>query len=184
MDFLGDLPTWITALAVLFVFFQYRTDRARRQDKVEIRKREERREREDLTRRLTAWIATNPRDGEAVAKQYFLVISHRSGSMFFDVHITTLVDRDSPTTDRVELNKLPPGQYVVEYERSADGTRKWGWAKSLEELPDTALRPLMQSPNYRVTGMEFTDALGERWQVDDQGVLISAGSPGSAEART
>lgn len=175
MEFLGDLPTWITAIAVVFAFVQYRTDRDRRRDELDLKKREERREQEDLTRRLTAWMATNPRDGAQGEgrKQYVLVISNQSGSMFFDVRISAIVHRGSSAAEDLHLHKLPPGDYAVEYGRQADGSTGWGWARSLEELGDQPLRPLMQSPHYRVTAMRFTDSPGETWEVDDHGMLRS-----------
>lgn len=157
MEWLGDIPTWITALAVVFAIAQYRADRDDR------RRAREREERAQATG-LTVWPVTDPTEGD---RHYGLVLSNTSGSMFHDLRIeTTMHDKPAPS---LRLRVLPPGEYVAVY------TNEYQW-KYPEPVADCTfpLRPYMNSPKYRVRSVVFTDNHQQPWRIDEHTVLSKA----------
>lgn len=158
MEWLGDIPTWITALAVIFAIAQYRADR---DDRQRARDREERAQ----ATGLTAWTVTDATEG---ARHYGVVLSNTSGSMFHDLRIDATLHNEP--TRQLHLQVLPPGEYVVEHTKG--NTYEWGFPEPVASCT-FALRPYMNSPKYRVRSVVFTDNHRQTWQSDEHAVLTT-----------
>lgn len=154
----GDLPTWITTLAIVLAARQFSLERSRR-------RAEEERESKAQATGLSAWAVT---DVDCDPRIYGVVISNTSGSTFHDVRVRCRLHRSEPERP-VELDVLPPGEYFVELNET--GNRyTWAFAIEVSTYPGH-LRPYMKSADYRVTSIEFSDNLTQRWSADEHAVL-------------
>ncbi|WP_153002088.1 hypothetical protein [Leucobacter chromiiresistens] len=159
---MGDIPTWVTAAAVVFAAGSYNLDRARQRTETE-------REAREQANRLTAWIVTDP-DGQK--RKYGVVLDNSSGSGFRDVSVT--VKMHSALVDKpIRLVMLPPGRYYVEFD-SANDAFPWKFATEVPNTVDECLRPIMHSIKYQVRSVTFTDTREQRWVRDASFVLARA----------
>jgi hypothetical protein len=154
----GDIPTWITTIAVALAVGQFFADRKRRAA-------EENREAKAQATGLTAWAVT---DVDAQPRTYGVIVSNTSGSTFHDVAITARM-HDLPSPRPIELAILPPGDYFVEY-YGPDQKYVWEFAIAVDAY-NGWLRPYMKSPKYRVNGISFADNLNQRWTTNEHAVL-------------
>lgn len=170
-SFLGDLPTWITAFAIIFAFFQFRNDNARRRDEVRANQRAEERESQEQARQLTSWVVSTKGLGDE-KPHYGVLISNTSGSMFFNTTIDVLLHKEA-TKKPLKLHALPPGQFFVEYSQPGNPF-PWAFPAPVSDDADTKVTPYMNTPGYRVTSMRFTDTYGQAWTRDENGILAHA----------
>jgi hypothetical protein len=154
----GDIPTWITTIAVAFAAGQFFVDRKRRAA-------EENREAKAQATQLTSWAVT---DADGQPRVYGIVISNTSGSTFHDVVIDARM-HDKPTPRPVELAILPPGDYFIRY-NGTDEQYTWSFAVAVDSY-NGWLRPYMKSPKYMVRGIAFSDNLNQRWTTNEHAVL-------------
>lgn len=160
---LGDLPTWITTIAVGLAAGQYVAERRRRRDESE-------RESRVQASHLTAWAVTDP----GPHRRYGVRVANSSGSTFHDVRIEAVIHaRSVPSPPMLAI--VPPGDYFLEFLPSG-ASASWRLASAVEEYPGT-LRPLMQTRDYRVTRVRFTDNRGRHWITDDSASLRLSPSP-------
>lgn len=156
-DFLGDIPTWITTVAVAVALAQYVADRSRR------RRAFDREERAQATG-LAAWTITDP---DPANRGYGVFVRNESGSAFHDVEIRVMLhgqEIDPP----VRLTVVPPGEYVVW--KLTNERHAWSYPK-LPSEEGRVLRPYMNSPKYGVLAMKFADNVNQCWQTDQHAVL-------------
>jgi len=151
----GDIPTWVTTIAVGFAGGQLVIDRRRRA-------KEEERDAKSQASKLSAWAAS---DRSCEPKAFGIVVSNRSGSTFHDVAISAKIHQKTVEQD-VEFAVLPPGEYFVELLKDGE----WEFAVESGEH-GRALRPYTRTGGYRVLGMSFTDNLDQRWSTDGHMVL-------------
>ena len=155
-EWLGDVPTWITTIAVIIAAVQYFGERKRRAA-------EGQREARAQATHLTAWTVTDV----AGSRSYGVRVSNTSGSTFHDFRLDATIHGESPRS--IELAIVPPGDYYVAYNGlDAEFTRDF--AREVGEYGGW-LRPYMKSDKYRVNRIQFTDNLGQQWTTDDRAVL-------------
>lgn len=157
----GDVPTWITTLAVLLAVVQYLGERKRR------RSESDREAREQATN-LTVWTVTVM----GTDRRYGVRISNTSGSTFHDVRIHALIHGEARRP--IKLLIVPPGDHFVPFNGN-DHDYTWDLARDVAE-EDSDLRPYMQSDKYRVTSVQFRDNVGQQWATDDRAVLRAGGA--------
>lgn len=156
---LGDLPTWITTLAIVIAVLQFAMDRSRR-------KEEQERERREQARQLTTWVATYPKS----PREYMIILSNTSGSTFHDVSVSAVIHGEKVAP--LNLNILPPGEFFVQYDPENNYT--WRFAQSVDACTFDELRPYMKSNKYRIISADFTDNADVRWHTDDRARLTEA----------
>lgn len=155
---LGDLPTWITTLAVGVAVAHFLIDRKRRAA-------EEERESKAQATGLSAWTVT---DVDAKPRRtYGVVIANTSASTFHDVRIHTRLHRREPAPIRLDV--LPPGTYFIQH-NGESAEHVWEFAVH-EKSYGGWLRPYMKSGDYRVTSIDFSDNLDQSWRADQNAVL-------------
>ncbi len=161
-SWLGDLPTWVTAAAVVFAAGSYNLDRARQRADAERDAREQ-------ASRLSAWVVTDPDERK---RTYGVILDNCSGSAFRDVSV--VVRMFDAVIDRpIRLVMLPPGRYFVELSKDSK-TYTWKFAAEVPSHTGDRLRPIMQSAKYQVHALEFTDTREQRWRRDESFVLSRA----------
>ncbi|MDN4641127.1 hypothetical protein QCD70_12785 [Agreia sp. PsM10] len=159
-QWLGDLPTWITTLAIALAAAQFLTDRKRRAA-------EEARESKAQATGLTAWTVSDIETHDP--KVLGVVVSNSSGSTFHDVVITVKID-GSRVPRPISLKILPPGTYFVAYAPKA----KFVWEFALPiEACSGVLQPYMNTDGYQIESIDFADNLNQRWSTDARAVLTA-----------
>jgi hypothetical protein len=153
---MGDLPAWITTLAVVISASQYFAERTKRREEVE-------RASQAQATHFTAWAATDA--GEH--RSYGIRLSNTSGSTFHDVRIEAVI-HGRAVARPINLKIVPPGDYFIEHIKNSETS--WELARAVDEH-DGWLRPLMQSDKYRVARMTFSDNRNRAWVTDDRAVL-------------
>jgi hypothetical protein len=155
----GDLPTWITTIAIGLAAFQLFAERKKRAA-------EETRESKAQASELTAWAVSDPDP-----RVYGVVVSNTSRSTFHDVEISAKI-HDRVTSRPIRLTVLPPGTFFVQFNGDAKLADSYIWAFPIDsDSYDGWLRPYMNSPKYQVTGMTFKDNLKQSWTTDAQALL-------------
>lgn len=157
-DFLGDIPTWITTIAVALAVLQYFADRRRRRAEAE-------REEKAQASGLTAWTVT---DVDPDNRRHGVALRNDSGSTYHDVTVTTRLHGERQRA--IALTILPPGEYVI-WRNPAGSKFDWGFAQSTRE-DHSARRPYMNSEKYGVDAIDFSDNLGQHWHSNDRAVLV------------
>lgn len=152
----GDIPTWITTLAVGFGAYQLFQDRQARQRQAEAEARTQ-------ASAVSAW-AGSFRAPQAQLNDYGFVITNDSGLPFRDVEVDVTIH--GRAYEGVQIMILPAGNYFVELINNGE----WDYATSLEEY-SKPVRPYTRTARYRVDAVRFTDALGCRWALDEAGGL-------------
>lgn len=155
-SFVGDLPAWITAAAVIFAGSQYLIERDRRRDE------QDRAERMQASQ-LSAWPVSN-RHSQPLA--YGVLISNRSTSTFHDVVVEAVLFGNRQ--QKLALKVLPPGDYFVPIKDS-----EWDFPLSTAEYGGH-LRPYTRTDRYFIASMAFTDNRGRIWHTDRRMLLTSA----------
>jgi len=160
MGFWGDLPTWLTTLAIVVAASQFLLERDRR-------KEEQARETREQARQLTVWTVTDP---DPRSRSYGVILSNTSGSTFHDIEIQVRLHAQdvSPLT----LKILPPGTFYVEHAPQESYT--WRFPVDPLHCDHRELRPYMKSDKYQVTSLSFTDNADVRWHSDDRARLERA----------
>jgi len=159
----GDLPTWITTVAIVIAALQFFNDRKRRAA-------EESRESKAQATGLTAWTVSDV--AKPKPKPLGVVVSNTSGSTFHDIEIAVKF-ADKQTERPIRLKILPPGQYFIAY--TPHGQHLWGFAKLLEHC-EGELQPYMNTSEYQIMSMGFADNLNQRWSTDAHAVLTAVPS--------
>jgi hypothetical protein len=159
-NWLGDIPTWITTLAIAFGGYQLLIDRKRRAA-------EEDRLAKSQARKISAWAVT---DVASEPRQYGIVVSNRSDSTFHRVVVSTLMHGKDHSANPVIFTVLPPGDHYVQLISD-----KWDFAIHVDEY-EGHLRPYTRTPRYEITGLQFTDNLSQRWNADHNMVLSRSAS--------
>lgn len=146
-SFWGDLPTWVTTLAVLFAAAQLRQSRI-------ASKKESEREARAQADGVWAWAGScRTEDGKASA--YGVVITNSSPAPIRNVRVSLHLHGNALETELIRV--LPPGEYFVERNGS-----NWGYPMTLEEFGAT-IRPYAQTERYMVHSTKFIDAVGTSW---------------------
>lgn len=158
----GDVPTWITTLAVILAVVQYLGERKRR------RAESEREARKQATN-LTVWTVTVV----GTDRRYGVRISNTSGSTFHDVRVDAMIHGEVARRP-IELLIVPPGDYFVPFNGN-EHEYTWDFAREVAE-EDCDLRPYMKSDKYRVDSVQFRDNVGQQWTTDDRAVLKAGGA--------
>jgi hypothetical protein len=156
----GDLPTWITTLAIVLAAAQFLLDRKRRAA-------EEARESKAQATGLTAWTVSDieTRDPKVLG----VVVSNSSGSTFHDVAITVKIDK-ATVARPISLKILPPGSYFVAF--TPKGKFVWDFPLPLEACAGV-LQPYMNTDDYQIVSIDFADNLNQRWSTDARAVLTA-----------
>ncbi|MGO1283924.1 MAG: hypothetical protein ACTHWF_06890 [Brachybacterium sp.] len=157
MGFWGDLPTWLTTLAIVVAAWQFLLERDRRKEEQERDKREQ-------ARQLTVWTVTDPVPS---SRAYGVILSNTSGSTFHDVAVQ--VRLHGKETTPLSLTILPPGVFYIEH--APQESFKWRFPVDPRHSGHQELRPYMKSDKYQVTSLDFTDSAGARWHSDDRARL-------------
>lgn len=152
---LGDIPTWITTIAVGFAGAQLLVDRRRRAA-------EQDREAKAQASKLSAWAAS---DRDATPLVFGVVVSNRSGSTFHEVSIAARIHQKDAAAP-IRFAVLPPGEFFMELTRDGE----WEYAIEAAEHGRN-LRPYTRTEGYRVLSIDFTDNLEQRWSADAHMVL-------------
>lgn len=155
---LGDLPTWITTLAIAVAAAQFSVESKRR-------KSEENREAKAQAAQLAAWAVT---DVESEPRVFGVVVSNSSLSTFHDVKIAVQLHNAAVKRD-IELDILPPGDYFLKF-NGAEAKFVWDFAIALGGYGGE-LRPYMKSEGYSVRSMSFADSLDQAWIANEHAVL-------------
>jgi hypothetical protein len=150
----GDIPTWITTVAVGFAGAQLLVDRRRRAA-------EEDREAKAQASKLSAWAASDRSEDPLI---FGVVVSNRSVSTFHDVSILAKLHKKE-IVPAIHFQVLPPGEFFVQYVED-----EWKFAIEASEHR-RALRPYTRTEGYRVLSVSFTDNLDQRWSADAHMVL-------------
>lgn len=126
-DWLGDIPTWIACIAIVFAGFQFMIDRERRREELHRARREQ-------ARQLTSWTVSNPEQGQ---RAYGLVLSNTSGSTFHEVSVEATLhgSRTKPLT----LTILPPGEFFIQH--APNQRYEWEFAVAVADWRSGELRP-------------------------------------------
>jgi hypothetical protein len=162
----GDLPTWITTIAIGLAALQLFTERKKRAA-------EEARESKAQASELTSWTVSDPD-----TKTYGVVFSNSSRSTFHDVLITAKIHGD--VKPPIKLTVLPPGVFFVQHSSgsgagSDNPSSSYVWAFPIDSASYAGwLRPYMNSAKYQVMGMTFKDNLKQSWATDSEASLIRA----------
>ena len=157
----GDVPTWITTaaigLAVLSVLLERKSNAA-----------EEDRNAKSQATKLSTWVVSQPKSTPGILG---VVISNSSESTFHDVEIHARffgMNWDEP----IILNVLPPGKYFAQFRRRKVTGHRAGWAFPIEVTSEPMLfQPYMNTADYGVNGMRFTDNLDQTWLTNEHAVL-------------
>ncbi|MFD5601390.1 hypothetical protein ACFWHR_15200 [Leucobacter sp. NPDC058333] len=144
--FWGDLPTWITTLAVGFAAIQLRQSH-RSQVK------EDERLRRAQASGVWAWAGSFRGDEN---NEYGFVAVNSSPAPIRNVKVGLSLHGREIESELLQI--LPPGEYFVK--RDSD---TWDYPLSLAEY-GKPVRPYAQSPRYLVHWMEFEDAAGTAWR--------------------
>lgn len=164
----GDIPTWITTLAVGFGAYQLFQDRQARQRQAEAEARAQ-------ASAISAW-AGSFRAPEGQSNEYGFVIANDSGLPLRDVQVDATLHGRTPKA--ADIMVLPAGHFFVELVANDE----WDFATSLAEY-DRPVRPYTRTARYRVDAVRFTDALGCRWSLDEAGSLQREAARMSVEAQ-
>jgi hypothetical protein len=159
----GDVPTWITTLAVGFGAAQLYQDRQSRRQQAEADARRQ-------AQQVAAWAGSRrPTGAEDAGEQstYGVVIRNDSGLPVRQVEVEAMIHGTARRT--LELRFLPPGEFLVELSPN----ETWSFAVPVAEYPHP-VRPLTRTPKYLVTELRFTDAAGRSWRYDADGRLSVA----------
>ncbi|MBF4635140.1 hypothetical protein ITJ38_12055 [Agreia pratensis] len=162
-QWLGDLPTWITTVAIVIAALQFFNDRKRRAA-------EESRESKAQATGLTAWIVSDVADPDLKPKPLGVVISNTSGSTFHDIEVTVKIG-GKQTAAPINLEIMPPGQYFIAYTPRSE-ERLWQFAKIVERYAGE-LQPYMNTSGFQIMSMRFADNLNQRWSTDARAVLTA-----------
>jgi hypothetical protein len=157
-QWLGDLPTWITTLAIALAAAQFWADRKRRAA-------EEARESKAQATGLTAWTVSDIHTSDP--KVLGVVASNSSGSTFHDVTIKVKID-GATVLRPISLKILPPGTYFVAY--APKSTYSWAFPVAVHAHKGV-LQPYMNTDAYQIESMHFADNLNQRWSTDARAVL-------------
>ncbi|MDQ1083967.1 MULTISPECIES: hypothetical protein [Microbacterium] len=159
LQWMGDLPTWISTLAIGFAALSYLGDR-------KSRAQERDREEKSQATRLSAWAVT---DADPEHRAYGVLIANDSGATFYSVDVVATVHKEVQPT--LKLVTLPPGRLFVPLESDrGKGKAPWGFGMPPSEYEGT-LRPYTVTGGYVVESMEFTDSFSQRWRTDRHAVL-------------
>lgn len=151
----GDLPTWITTVAIGLAAVQLLSEHRKRAA-------EAARESKAQASELTAWTVSDP---DATPKVYGVMVSNSSLSMFHDVKISAVMHEKS--IDRpISLTVLPSGDYFVALPSGGN----YSWSFPFAMVPGT-MRPYMNTSKYKVTGMTFKDNLDQAWATNEHALL-------------
>ncbi|KJC64780.1 hypothetical protein [Agreia bicolorata] len=159
-QWLGDLPTWITAGAVGIAALQFAADKR-------LRAIEEARESKAQATGLTAWTVSDIETHNP--KVLGVVMSNSSGSTFHDVKITVKID-GTRVPWPISLKILPPGTYFVAH--TPKGKFIWDFPLPVEACAGV-LQPYMNTDDYQIESIEFADNLNQRWSTDARAVLTA-----------
>jgi len=163
----GDVPTWISSLAIVFAAGSFFLDRRRRAHERE-------REEKSQATGLSSWVVT---DALTRPRVYGVIIANDSGSTFHSVEIVVTLHKQSQQP--ITLVTLPPGRLFVPLDGEGAGGRfSWGYAMLESEYPGS-LRPYTVSDGYVVESMAFSDNLTQRWHTDRRAVLTRASDAAS-----
>ena len=160
MGFWGDLPTWLTTLAIVVAASQFLLERGRRKEEQERNTREQ-------ALQLTVWTVTDP---DSESRSYGVILSNTSGSTFHDVDVQVRLHGSEVPT--LSLKILPPGVFFVEHAQRESYI--WRFPVEPRHCGHSELRPYMKSDKYQVTSLDFTDNAGVRWHSDDRARLEQA----------
>lgn len=163
-EFWGDLPTWVTTVAVLFAAVQYFGERARRREEAE-------REARAQATQFTVWAVSTPEK----PRRYGVRVLNTSGSTFHDVHIKATMHTKKARRP-IDMTIVPPGDFFVDFAGNEE-EYTWHFPRDVGEIAGT-LRPYMKTDDYRVHEVRFRDNVGVEWSTDDRAVLTSARSSG------
>lgn len=158
-QWLGDIPTWLTTLAVVIAAASYLSEHKRR-------KAEEDRESKAQATQLSAWTVT---DVETDPRVYGVVIDNISGSTFHDIQIDVVI-HDKATRVPIRLSTLPPGRYFVKYDAD-NAPYYWDFAIDAASYREGYLRPYTKTEKYKIEALYFSDNLNQRWVADSHAVL-------------
>ncbi|PPG31250.1 hypothetical protein C5B97_05805 [Pseudoclavibacter sp. RFBB5] len=160
MGFWGDLPTWITTVAVGLAVWQFWHERQRRRAEVDLDRRAQ-------PSRLTTWVVARIGD-QPYPISRGVVVNNHSGTSFNSVQIS--VKFDNQEMKPINISVLPPGEFFVEFDANS---KRWNFAERCEDAKadGTWLRPVMQTEKYTVESVEFSDNKAQRWRTNDRAIL-------------
>ena len=160
----GDVPTWITTLAVGFGAAQLYQDRQSRRQRADDDARRQ-------AQQIAAWAGSYVPGGEGDEREsaYGVVLLNDSGLPVRRVEVEAMIHDVARRT--LDLRILPPGQFFV----AVKPNDTWAFAVPVADYPHP-IRPLTRTARYLVTEMRLTDAAGRLWRYDADGRLV-AGHP-------
>lgn len=168
-SFWGDLPTWLTTLAIIFAGIQLWHERKDRQARAAREQHEREMEIREQAATVAAWPSKVP-SADVGTKGKFcfgVLLLNQSGLPIRNMRVVaTLFGNDSlpPLT----ITILPPGAFFVGFDR-AEG---WDFARSSDDF-ETFPIPLTgaREENYKVDEISFRDVNQRRWQINRDGLL-------------
>ncbi len=103
--------------------------------------------------------------------RYALLLANKSNSVIRNVCIKATFKDESFICYPAKAVYLVPGEYVIDAKLEGNKV-SWENAHYLGSLEQQKVyRPLGNTPNFIVKSLEFTDAAGIRWQIDENGKL-------------
>jgi hypothetical protein len=155
----GDVPTWITTLAVGFGAVQLYQDRQARRRETEADARRQ-------AQQVAVWagVYVPGADGDEREKAYGVVLLNDSGLPVRRVEVEAMIHGVARRT--LDLRILPPGEFFVAWKPN----ETWAFAVPVADYPHP-IHPLTRTPKYLVTEMRLSDSAGRLWRYDADGRL-------------
>jgi hypothetical protein len=169
-SFVGDLPTWIAAavavIAAAVAWTQWK-------DQKSALERDRRREHREHASQLSAWIEKRM-EGTDGRYRLGVRVHNFSDLTFSDLEFTLRLGEQDAVTTR--LRTCPPGDIFIA--RNSQNRNNPHYSKYPFALPERIAadghgdyQPFINSSEYRLTHLSFSDNSGVRWTIDEHGVL-------------
>ena len=111
------------------------------------------------------------KEDEQKEKEFSVLLVNKSNGVIRDVIINVSHKDHNIALKKIKAVYLVPGEYIFKHGFSREGNY-WGFAKYIGPLElQKEYKPIGNTTTYMVKSLEFTDAAGIRWQVDETGKL-------------
>jgi hypothetical protein len=163
-SFVGDLPTWITAviavIAAAVAWTQWK-------DQKSALERDRRREHREHASQLSAWVEKRVEANGRKESGIGVRVHNFSDLTFSDLAITVSLGNQQPVT--AKLHTCPPGDIFIR--RTPDARYPFAFPERILADGHGGYEPFINSDQYCVTRLSFSDNSCTRWIIDENGVL-------------